>query len=468
MTAPSMRRAMSLRLRLFLVILAPLLLVSALLAVWRFEAAQATAQQLFDRGLLAAALAISRDVAISEGDALSPNTRQLISDAGGGEVFYHVTGPGGIYVTGYAYPPAARELRTGAAPQYRIADYRGEPVRVLRMSETRTIDNLTGEAVVTVWQRVSDRNDFATSLALRALGLMAAFMAALAVITWFGVQVGLRPLNDLREAIERRSPNDLGRIQRPVPREVEGIVATLNRLLGQVRDSIQEHQAFISDAAHQLRNPASALLSLAETLPGISDPAERHRREQDLIGAARRSALLAEQLLSLERLRYDGPAKDKTFDLGDLARDICADMAPEVLGHDIAFQYEPGPAPLPVRGDPILVGEAVRNLIDNALRHGGPELGGIAVATCARGGCACLSVADDGRGLPPSAAEQAFRRFGQISPGDGSGLGLSIVREVARGHGGDATVEPAEKGACLTIRLPLFKPPGAGSHARAF
>jgi two-component system sensor histidine kinase TctE len=66
------------------------------LGFWRFEVAQRTSETLFDRSLLAAALAISRDVAISGGDALSPSTRDFVSDAGGGELFYHVTGPGGI------------------------------------------------------------------------------------------------------------------------------------------------------------------------------------------------------------------------------------------------------------------------------------------------------------------------------------------------------------------------------------
>ncbi|CAN0588919.1 unnamed protein product, partial [Ectocarpus sp. 12 AP-2014] len=182
----------------------------------------------------------------------------------------------------------------------RLATYRGEGVRVLRMAETTTIGTMTGLTVVTVWQRLADRDAFAASLAWRAFALIGGLMATLALVVWFGVQWGLRPLNDLQEAIEQRTPDDLGLIRRPVPKEVTGIVSTLNRLFQQLDHSIQSHQAFISDAAHQLRNPASALLSLAETLPGVTDPKERRRRERALIGAARKSARLAEQLLSME------------------------------------------------------------------------------------------------------------------------------------------------------------------------
>ncbi|WP_323771831.1 sensor histidine kinase [Antarctobacter sp.] len=445
---------MSLRLRLFLLILSPLLLVSVLLGIWRFAVAQATAEDLFDRGLLAAALAISRDVAISEGDALSPRTRTLISNAGGGEVFYHVTGPGGIYVTGYAYPPAWRSPEETDEPRYKFAEYRKEPVRVLRMAETTTIGNLTGKTIVTVWQRMSDRNAFAADLARRAFAMIAALTATIAVLVWFGVDIGLRPLRGLHDAIERRSPDDLSRIQRAVPTEVTGIVATLNRLFGQVDQSIQTHQAFISDAAHQLRNPASALLVLAEALPNVSDPDEKHRREQDLIHAARTSARLAEQLLSLERLRHGGMGEVRSFDLNAMVEAVCADVAPDFLGRDLAFSFDPSQQPLPLRGDPVLIGEAVRNLIDNTLRHAGPDLSKVTVRLARDGSTACITVKDDGMGLPPDAEAVIFRRFGQLKPSEGSGLGLSFVQEVARLHGGRVAVSD-DKGASFTVHLPL-------------
>jgi two-component system, OmpR family, sensor histidine kinase TctE len=445
---------MSLRTRLFLVILMPLLLVSVLLGVWRYSVAQRTAEQLFDRSLLAAALAISRDVTVSEGDALSPSARELISNAGGGEIFYHVTGPGGIYVTGYAYPPSSGGRMSDDGPHFFVADYRGERVRVMRMAETTTIDNLTGKTVVTVWQRVSDRQAFATELASRAAILIAGLMAALAVVVWFGVAIGLRPLLGLQDAIARRSPDDLSRIQRPVPAEVSGIVATLNRLLGQVEDSIEAHKAFISDAAHQLRNPAAALLSLAETLPAARDPAERQQREHELIDAARNAAHLTEQLLRAERLRHGGLQSIERFDLNAMAERICADQAPAVLARDINFTFEPQGEPVMVQGDAVLLGEALVNLIDNSLKHGGPRLTEIVVSTRCCETFAELLVCDDGRGIPADKVDVAFRRFSQLGTNKGSGLGLAIADEIARQHEGDLKVLEIAQGACIRLRLP--------------
>ncbi|MBY6115322.1 sensor histidine kinase [Mameliella alba] len=448
-------RTPSLRLRLFALIVTPLLFVAVLLGIWRYQVAQATAEELFDRGLLSAALAISRDVAISEGDALSPRTRKLISEAGGGEVFYHVTGPGGVYVTGYAYPPVGQFDNLPGVPEYRVADYRGEAVRLLRMSETTTIGNLTGQSVVTVWQRVSDRHAFASELARRAMLLIAGLIVALAIVVWFGVDWGLRPLLDLQDAIEQRTPDDLARIRRAVPVEARGIVSTLNRLLGQVEASIQSHQAFISDAAHQLRNPASAILSLAESLPGVSDPDERRRREAELIGAARKSAHLAQQLLSLERLRHGYSVPETEFDVVAMSETTCAELAPRVLAQDVDFSYSGAPLPLLVRGDEVLLAEALGNLVDNALRHGGSGLSRIAVEVVAAEPGVRITVSDDGKGLPPDKAALAFSRFGQLQPGNGSGLGLAIVDQVARLHGGEVRIEEAGEGARISLRLPL-------------
>lgn len=447
------RKAMSLRLRLFLVILPPLLVVAVLLGLWRFAAAQETSEELFDRSLLAAALAISRDVAISDGDALSPSTRNFISDAGGGEIFYHVTGPGGYYVTGYAYPPRAAGQLIRDVPSYYLADYRGEEMRVLRMIEDRTIGNLSGETVVTVWQRVSDRQTFARELALRAIGIMAGLMATLALVIWFGVQVGLRPLNDLQEAIRRRSPDDLGQIRRPVPKEVAGVVSTLNRLFGQVRDSIEVHQAFISDAAHQLRNPAAALLALAETLPDVRDDGERSARQSELISAARASAHLANQLLQLERLRYGDGGTLTRFDVNDVVEQACQALAHAALSRDIEFSLERCAQSLMMDGDPTLLGEAITNLLENALRHGGDEMTRISVRTAMEGDVIAVTVQDDGLGIPLDQAETAFRRFSQLRNGEGTGLGLAIVEQVMRKHRGSVRLESVKKGTSVRLEM---------------
>ncbi|MEM6275731.1 MAG: sensor histidine kinase [Pseudomonadota bacterium] len=440
--------AASLRTRLFLVILAPLLLMALILGLWRVNAAQATAEELFDRSLRAAALAISKDVTISGGDALLPTTRDFIEGVAGGEVFYHATGPGGIYVTGYAYPPVAQ----GDAPLFE-ASYRGEAVRVTRLTETVTIDGLTGPSTVTVWQRLSDRQAFARELATRSAILIGALMGTLAIVVWFGVGLGLRPLVALEEAIAARSPNDLARIKRAVPAEVQGITGTLNRLFGQVEESMEAHKTFISDAAHQLRNPAAAVQSMAAAARDAPDETARQERLAGLEAAARRSARVANQLLSLDRLQH-GVAASESFDLASTLAELCTDIATDVLARGIEFSYDGPETPTQIKGDRLLIEEAVRNLIDNALKHA-TGLTRLEVQLILENKDARITVKDDGRGLSPTDADAAFRRFSQVRPSDGSGLGLAIVSSVASKHNGSVGIDAVEEGASVSLRLPV-------------
>ena len=95
----------SLRARLTLIILPPLLIISLIAGAWQFHSTTLRAESIFDKGLLSAAIAISRDVALSDGDAISPSTRRLLADTSGGTIFYHVFAPDGVFVTGYSTPP---------------------------------------------------------------------------------------------------------------------------------------------------------------------------------------------------------------------------------------------------------------------------------------------------------------------------------------------------------------------------
>jgi two-component system sensor histidine kinase TctE len=437
-------------------------MMAIILGYWRYTVAQETAEDLFDRSLLATALALSRDVAISGGDAVLPSTIDLIRDVTGGDIFYHVTGPGGIYVTGYAYPPVVAPVDPTLryTPTYYRSTYRNDPVRVLRITEVTSLGDLTGDSTVTVWQSISERKAFAQELALRAGLLIGVLLLTLSLVVWFGVKLGLRPLLDLQDAIAARSPDDLSAIKRTVPVEVRGIVATLDRLFKQVETSISAHQVFISDAAHQLRNPAAAVSSMAEAVREAKSKSERNKRVAELIKAAESSARVTEQLLSLDRLRQDRlDARLESFNLNDVVEDICASYATSILRSGLEFELEALDRNLTVHADRVLVSEAVKNLIDNALKHGGANLTSITVQTGREGNFALVTISDDGVALSPEDTDKAFSRFGQIEPGIGSGMGLVIVASVADRHGGLLRINAVDHGASITLGLPMRTEP---------
>lgn len=453
-----MKLAQSLRARLMVLILTPLVIIACLLGYWRYAAALSTAEGLFDRALLAATLAISRDVTVSGGDALSITTRDLISEAAGGQVFYHVSGPDRGYVIGYGYPPVTPPGLDGSQdrPTFYESVYRGEPVRALRLLEQTETGPIRGMSTVTVWQRRADRQDFAVSLAMQSALLLSLLILSVGVVIWLSVSRGLRPLLDLEHAIAARTSDDLGGIRREVPKEVHGIVGTLNDLFSQVRGAIQARDAFISDAAHQLRNPVAGMLALAEAAETASNDRERLNRVTELRFCAERTARLTNQMLTFERLKARADEKRlKQLDLNELVTGVATRNAERALGANVTFTYDGPGEPVVVVGDGLMLEEAIENLIDNALRHGPPELTKIVVTLAVDSESAIVTVADNGKGLSPEDAAVAFERFGQVYPSEGSGLGLSIARQVAKVHGANLAINTIECGASISISIPI-------------
>lgn len=452
-----MRAVYSLRARLTAIILGPLMIVATLVGYWQLTNARQTANDVFDKSLLAAALAVANDVAISGGDALSARTRDILTDTSGGPVFYHVYAPDGVIVAGYATPPVGipQPSDEAASPNYFEARYLGQEVHGVRLQNSTQIDGFAGIFTTTVWQDAQVRANFVRDLLLRSLLAISGLIAALGLIVWFGVRIGLRPLTDLEAAIASRNSDELAPIQRAVPVEVGGIVATLNRLFAQVTKSMSAQSDFISNAAHQLRNPIAGVLSLAEAVETAPTLESAKQRSQDLLDSARETAVLSEQLLLLERAKAISPlAAMDTFDMSAAFQEWADNLAKQNPGH-VMLQFSIDPALGDVVGDKTMIREAVRNLVDNALRHGGSKLTRVLVAAKRERPGIIISVEDDGVGLNTEALFTARERFRGLAPTSRSGLGVSIVEAVAQGHGGTLDLRPGKAGLLAVLRLPI-------------
>lgn len=453
-----MKSPQSLRSRLILIILTPLLVVSLVAGVWQFRATTKRAENIFDRGLLSAALAISRDVAISGGDALSPLTRNLINDTSGGELFYHVYAPDGVFVTGYSTPPVPADPNPApsAEPLYFDAIYQREDVRVLRFRDVTTVDDVSGTFNITVWQSADVRRNFVHEVVTRSFAVIALLVTCVALIVWFGVRLGLRPLMELEGAIARRSSTDLEPIRRAVPLETNGLVKTLNRLFDQVSRRISSKDEFISNAAHQLRNPIAGVLALAEAVESAPDETAAKRRSRELLQAARETSRLANQLLSFERARGSNISMTgERLDICGLGNEIIESVLQSAIDPAVELSFVRPDAPVVVFGDRVMLREALLNLVTNALVHGGRQLSHITLTIEVSGQTAVFTVEDDGIGIPAEKQDQAKSRFGQAGGGGGSGLGLPIAAKVAENHGGHLEIRSPQKGTSVRFALPI-------------
>lgn len=452
-----MNSALSLRARLTAVILGPLLIIAGLVGVWAYNDAQTRAAERFDLSLLSTALSISRDIAVSEGDALSETTRDLLRDTSGGAVFYHVYAPDGVFVTGYATPPVPPSDTNGAAQRtYYDAVYQGQTVRALRLTQSMSIDNISGLFTFTVWQDTRLRDGFVQGRTTPTFLVIASLVGALAVVVWFGVRFGLTPLRDLETAIERRSPDDLSVIKRQIPIEVAGIVGRLNTLLGELDQTLVAKDRFISNAAHQLRNPIAGVLSLSEAVQSAATLKDVRARSADLVDAARQTSSLANNLLALERARAASPRDEKpSFELGPLLRNIADKFALRALEQGIAFQSAIANNLPQLSGDAVMLEQAVLNLLTNALLHGGTGLTQIELNCSATADGVVIAVVDNGKGIAEADIATAMAHFGQVEPSMGSGLGLPIALAVAEAFGGSVTPKSGKGQFSISMVLPI-------------
>ncbi|WP_439140440.1 sensor histidine kinase [Roseicyclus sp.] len=460
------RPSTSLRVRLTAIILVPLMIIAMAVGIWQLDYTRQKAEGLFDRSLLSTGLAIAADVARSGGDALSLETRDLLNDTSGGQVYYHAFAPSGVYVTGYATPPARPPEAVAAIGDgfYGFYDstYFGSPVRALRLRQVNTVSGISGTYTYTVWQERAVLDALARDLAWQVKVVMAVLIGTVALVVWFGVNLGLRPLLNLEDAISRRSADDLSPIRRRVPPEARGLVLRLNALFEQVEATIQAQASFVSNAAHQLRNPIAGVLAMAEAVRRAPTPEDTRARAGELLTSARQVRDLANRLLTLERASAAGQARERV-DLAALLAQIGADREGACAAQSVDLERDFQGTQAVVMADRLMLREAVLNLIDNALRHGGPTLSRITIGLGQQDDHACLWVQDDGRGLRPEEVPLALARFGQVGTAEGSGLGLSITAAVLAAHDGTLEIDPSDAtqgGLRVRMQLALAGPDG--------
>jgi two-component system, OmpR family, sensor histidine kinase TctE len=435
------RRESSLFLRLFVLVSGLLVLGAGVLMTVAWYSAREAADEAYDHLLLGAAYQIRDAITVQEGRPeieLPLSALELLALSDRDRIFYRVLDPLGRTMTGEhdLAPPAAKP--EASAPDHAVGNgfYKGEDVRIARVSRRFDDPQMRGDAVVIVAQTVEARTLLARQLTLRSLVLVLAMGAIAIGGTIFAVRYALAPIGRLEAAIRQRDPQDLSFLSVPAPRELAPFVAEINRFIERLRGRIDLMQQFIADAAHQLRTPLTALNGQVDLL-SRDDYSERGKAQLERIRVRSvQLARLANQLLSHAMIAHRRQAVAATeFDLSELTRRALDEAIPDIVERDIMVTFHPPPEPLLMTGDPVSVAEAIKNVVDNAVRHGAPAQ--LLIRLSARDHAALIEVEDDGPGISAQDWQRVVKRFGVVSSdGKGSGLGLSIAAEVAAAHGG--------------------------------
>jgi two-component system, OmpR family, sensor kinase len=323
-----------------------------------------------------------------------------------------------------------------------------------------------GRVVVAVGQSLGDRND-ALSGVVTSFAVGGGVAVVLASIVGYGLaSAGLAPVEAMRRRAREVSLSRDGE-QLPLPAardEVRRLGETLNEMLERLRRSFEREQRFVADASHELRTPIAVVRTELEGALHAGDygPEVREALVAALTECDRLSGL-AEDLLVIARATEAGlPVRREPMRVRPLlegVRQRFADRA-EHQGRGIRIDAADEER---LDADPLRVRQALGNLVDNALRHGGGEI--VIGARRAAAGIE-LEVADEGPGFAPGIAARAFERFARgdaARGGGGSGLGLAIVRAIAEAHDGRAAIVP---GRGATVRLWLPDGPGATTDQR--
>jgi two-component system OmpR family sensor kinase len=316
----------------------------------------------------------------------------------------------------------------------------------------------SGDLRIQVAQSMDVIREAVGGIALATLLPIAILLPVLAAVLGFAIRRQLRPLNEAAATIAKRPPLSLDLLpDEQIPTEVRPLVQEINRLLNRLRTAVDREQRFVTDAAHALRTPLTALQLQAEVLEGGKDSTERAARLAELRAGIRRIIRLSEQLLSLARSESEGGPINVTSELDPTLAEIAALYEAAARARDIDLQVEAGSGAR-VYGNARRLTLIFGNLLDNSLRY--TRLGGhIRIRSASVDSHAHIQVWDEGPGLPPHELECVFERFHRSSgeEGTGSGLGLATVRTLVQQLGGSVVLENRvdHSGLVATVILPL-------------
>jgi len=332
-----------------------------------------------------------------------------------------------------------------------------EPVRIVSMLVT--LKDTQERVFIHVAETLNKRRAMMTDILLADMIPQLILVLLTGIYLLSGLKRGLQPLHALAQHIAGRSARDLS----PIPEshvflEVRTLTDTINDVLEQLTRAIATQQRFIANAAHQLRTP----------LAGLKLQAERALREQDIQDmkpaliqiqncADRMSHLTAQLLVLAQSEPINSGYELHAVDLCKLTRSTCIDWVPKALQRNIEISFDCPETALCVDGDEVLLRELLVNLLENAITYGNNS-GNVTVKIDNKP-TPRLSVTDDGPGIPEPEMSRVLERFYRIpgSPGNGCGLGLSIVKDIADLHNAHFRLSRADEQGGLRIELVFNK-----------
>lgn len=468
---------LSLRSRLLLGILLPVLGFVLVNAVSLYRQALRSVDTAYDRTLLASAKSIGEDLEVIGGDAgahlgatVPYSALEPFEADNRSRMFYKVSGFRGEMVSGFQDLPTWHGKVPDKGPYAALVDfyddaYQGQPVRVAVLLQPVSGAAGLGVATIQVAETLELRETLARQILIDTVWRQVALLALIAGVVVVVVQRATRPVRALSARINARSANDLKPIELSgAPRELAPLVAATNQVMERLGHLLEHQKRFVRDTSHQLRTPLAVLKTQVQSaLRGDVEPGQALL---EIDHTVRRATELANQMLALakvEQLRQQGDAP--VVDWAETVRAVALDVAPLIAEHRLDFSLDVVRAP--VRAHEWALRELVRNLLHNAVKNS-PDDSSLAVTMARDSHHVALTIADGGPGIPAEQRGRLFQPFAAGAPASdlqrGAGLGLAICHEIVASLGGSIALENRVlrahvQGLDATVRLPLTDNP---------
>lgn len=462
------RRSPSLRRRFIVVGVCSIVLIAVLAIKLVFDYSERLADISYDRLLRSALLQMDENVGQEQGEItidIPWSAFATLAQASEDRVFYKVESSSQGFITGYYNLDSSPELPVKYGEmQFFDRLYSGELLRFAWLERHLTEPDASGTVRIVLAHTRLSREAMAASVTQRAVELITLVALVSIVLIIIGSQLVLRPLHRIEQVLEERTPGDLTPLTLKTPRETYHLKVVINDFMKRLQTNLEELENYTGNAAHQLRTPIASLKALAENARDIGKPEEQHQALEKIIEQC--EALSDTVSFLLNQATISHRLQSQAMGLIDLIQPIqesCRAQALTALRKGVMLSFETTLEDAMVVGDTIAIEQMMQNLIENAVRYSVLEdfqgTKDVIIRVTPLPNIYRVEVIDQGVGISDADKQRVFERFyrGRYDIA-GSGVGLSLVKDIAKYHQADITLSDSTPcGTTVTVDFPAFQ-----------
>lgn len=437
-----------------------MMIVFLILSAGVWDYARRAADLSYNRLLNSASLSIIERISVQESQIdldLPYAALSMLELAPDDKIYYEVIDHNHQHLTGYRETPSPANYRPSSNPEFYNATYKGEDVSWVIQSKRLIAPTANGWVVIKLGQTRNARTELSDEIFFSSLATLSGILLFTLLLVWLGVRRALQPLSIISENLKNRSANDRRPLKTPAIREVAPLIEAINNYQQQLLNNLQTMKVFIADASHQIRSSLGGIQGQLDVTLQSSDTDKIRTRLFNIRRQHKKLTRLTNQLLAHALVTHRSDSMEpQTVVANALVEELLTEIVRDHAHTQIDFSYTAETDNIQIPGDRISLKEALRNLLENAIRYGLDNNQIDITLRHTDDNMLEIMIDDSGPGIPAHQRRQAVKRFSRLSSDlSGSGLGLAIVETVINAHQGTLKLAQSPSGGLrVLIRLP--------------